>query len=123
MLSRVWQYQVGRVLLEKRVSWEEGEEEEAGGDGGCLDGHRAADTKCWRGTISAVLIEKFGSFSNISLPCLGEGTQTFCGRNTPKFVHKISSLTVLLHFFGEERKGVFPALADKLIFWNRCLRV
>lgn len=27
------------------------------GDSGTLDGHWAADTECWRGTISAVLIE------------------------------------------------------------------
>lgn len=36
------------------------------------DGHQAAGTEWWIGTTSAVLIERFGSFSNISFPCLGE---------------------------------------------------
>lgn len=76
------------------------------GDSGSLDGHQAANTECWRGTISAALIENFGSFSSVSLPYLGEGTHTFCGRITLNFVCKIS---VLLHLFREERKsGGFP---------------
>lgn len=37
------------------------------------DGHQAAGTGWWIGTISAGLIEKkLGSFSNVSLPFLGE---------------------------------------------------
>lgn len=81
------------------------------GDSGSLDGHQAADTECWRGTISAVLIEKCGSFNNVSLPCLGERTQTFCGRNTPNFMYKIS-LFCSIYLERKENHGVFPALAD-----------
>lgn len=79
------------------------------GGSGSLDGHQGTDTKCWRSTISAVLIERFGSFSNVSLPCLGEGIQTFCGRNTPNFVYNIS-LFCCIYLEWKESQGVFPAL-------------
>lgn len=81
------------------------------GDSGSLDGHQGTDTKCWRGTISAVLMEKIGSLSNASLPCLGEGTQTFCDRNTPNFVYKISLVCCICLERKESQRG-FPALAD-----------
>lgn len=81
------------------------------GDSGSLDGPQAADTKCWRGTISAVLIEKFGSFNNVSLPGLGERTQAFCGRKTLNFVYKISGFC-FIYLERKESQGVFPSLAD-----------
>lgn len=88
------------------------------GDSGSLDGHQAANTECWRGTISAALIENFGSFSSVSLPYLSEGTHTFCGRITLNFVCKISVFCIYLE--RKESQEVFPALPDKLTCWNRC---